>query len=181
MAQHVPNLLTTARLGLAVGLFATLGHSLWSASLLLLGLAAITDWLDGWAARRLQASSAFGRAYDPLVDKIMVLGAMVMLLDHPGSLVRSWMVVVMLSREFVVTALRGELERRGIAFGADWGGKVKTTLQFAYLAAACVAGANGLPSGWAMPTVAVLLWAMLAATVLSGVAYMIQGVPKLLR
>jgi CDP-diacylglycerol--glycerol-3-phosphate 3-phosphatidyltransferase len=72
--------------------------------------------------------SAFGRVADALVDKIVVCGAFVFLIPkHVG--VQPWMVAVILGREFLVSSLRSMLEARGIPFGAEWPGKLKTLSQ----------------------------------------------------
>jgi CDP-diacylglycerol--glycerol-3-phosphate 3-phosphatidyltransferase len=114
--------------------------------------AAITDALDGALARRWQVVSVFGRIVDPFADKMLVLGAFLMLagpgfalfrgwgnlnnpphradvLVHQMSGVMPWMVVVILGREFLVTTIRAVLEGRGIDFSASWTGKAKMIVQ----------------------------------------------------
>lgn len=92
---------------------------------------AATDVLDGWLARRGNTITAFGRIADPFVDKVLVLGAMVFLAVMPWSknLLPAWVVVVVLSREFLVTGIRGYVESLGGQFPADWFGKVKMVCQ----------------------------------------------------
>jgi len=121
-------------------------------------IAVVTDWLDGYLARLHNAASPLGRMYDPLVDKVLIVGAFVYLLDSdtaklPGG--SGWtpaMVVVLLAREFLVTGVRAYLEERGVAFGADWLGKAKMISQSAalawILAAFCLAEVGSAPS-WA--------------------------------
>lgn len=148
----MPNALTLLRLIMAVGFFALLGTGLVSArtpedtaaagaaAIALFIAGAVTDVLDGLLARRWQATSVFGRVMDPFVDKVLVLGAFIYLAALPADAVgpdglqldtgiAAWMVVVILARELLVTSLRGWLEGRGLAFGADLGGKVKMLLQ----------------------------------------------------
>jgi len=107
-------------------------------------LAAVTDALDGYLARKWQVVSKFGRIMDPFCDKILVLGAVIYLgsprfLD-PGAVadgsvrtmisgVYPWMVVLVLARELLVTGIRGDVEKAGISFGANWYGKLKMILQ----------------------------------------------------
>lgn len=167
----VPNQLTLARLGLSVVLFGLIAAGQWAWCLVVFALAGLTDWLDGYLARVLKASSALGRMLDPLVDKVMMSGAFIFLLPAgtAGGWLVPWMVAVMVGREFLVTGLRGYLEQRGVAFGADLGGKVKMVLQCAALAVIFMAEA--WPTAGLGPWRAGLIWAMLAATVLSGGRY----------
>jgi CDP-diacylglycerol--glycerol-3-phosphate 3-phosphatidyltransferase len=103
-------------------------------------VAALTDAADGYFARRWEVVSVFGRIMDPFADKILILGAFIMLAGpafiHPKlgfqvSGVASWMVVVILGRELLVTTIRAVLEGRGIDFSAAWSGKIKMILQAA--------------------------------------------------
>jgi CDP-diacylglycerol--glycerol-3-phosphate 3-phosphatidyltransferase len=119
----------------------------------LFGVAALTDALDGYLARRWNAVSTFGRIMDPFADKFLVIGAFVFLagpgftytgeaiLHAPtkpapppevtGSVsgVQAWMVALVLARELLVTSIRAEVEGRGQSFAATWSGKWKMVLQ----------------------------------------------------
>ena len=97
----------------------------------LFAFTAITDAVDGYLARRLGEVSVFGRIADPLVDKLLVLGTMVMVLSLDGmqELLPAWVVTVILAREVVVTALRGAVEGKGINFQALPLGKWKMVFQ----------------------------------------------------
>lgn len=127
----LPNQLTTARLGLSFVLFGVIWAQQWLASLIVFSLAAITDWLDGYFARRQKLVTSFGRAYDPLVDKVLVCGTFVFLMAEPEAGLAAWMVTIVVAREFIVTGLRGYLEEKGVSFGADQLGKLKMVLQCA--------------------------------------------------
>ena len=82
---NLPNGLTLARLGLAVVLFGCIAVEWWLIGLIVFIVAAITDWLDGYLARKHGSASAFGRNFDPLVDKVLICGAFIFLLPVPGS------------------------------------------------------------------------------------------------
>lgn len=152
--QQIPNLITTARLVLAVVLFTILswyqyggrGHStLLTAGFFICLIAITTDWLDGYLARRWKVESGFGRVVDPFVDKILVLGSFIFfagknfIISDPTipqpyvvktiTGVTPAMVVIILGRELLVTSLRGLAEKSGVAFGADQWGKIKMVLQ----------------------------------------------------
>jgi CDP-diacylglycerol--glycerol-3-phosphate 3-phosphatidyltransferase len=169
----LPNLLTLSRLGLSVILFALIASEQWLAALGVLVLAALSDWLDGYLARVLNAGSALGRMLDPLVDKVLVTGAFIFLLPvglREGWLA-PWMVALITAREFLITGLRAHLEARGISFGADSLGKLKMVTQCATLVAALVAPLLPMVN----PLRDALLWTMLAVTVASGTQYIVRA------
>lgn len=157
---QIPNLLTCLRLALAAAFFGVLSRYqfpegpswllYWATGLFV--VAAVTDAFDGFLARRWNAVSAFGRIMDPFADKILVLGAFVMLASPAFMLVEgwsqlgmagrspkllakqisgveSWMVIVILARELLVTTIRAVMEGRGIDFSASFSGKAKMIVQ----------------------------------------------------
>src|SRR3981081_2871263 len=107
---NLPNQLTAARFVLAIILFGLIEWELWIACILVFALAALTDWLDGYLARRQGLMITLGRNLDPLVDKVLVCGAFIFLLPHGypaenGGWLKPWMVVVIMARELVITGL----------------------------------------------------------------------------
>ncbi len=137
---HWPNRITALRFLGSLVLFVILsvwGETIGQGSLvvqiafwLFVGIAA-TDWLDGYLARRGNFVTAFGRIADPFVDKVMVMGTMIFLavMDWSRPWFPAWIVVIVLAREFLVTGIRGYVESLGLAFPADWFGKVKMIVQ----------------------------------------------------
>jgi len=91
------------------------------------GLASLTDWLDGYLARRRQQVTTLGQFMDPLADKLLITAALVSLVQM--ELAQSWMVVVILGREIAVTVLRSLAQARGIAIPASPLGKFKMVSQ----------------------------------------------------
>ncbi len=174
---NLPNQLTTSRLVLGVVLFVLIAIESWLWCLVVFSLAALTDWLDGYLARLQGQTSSLGRVFDPLVDKVLVSGAFIFLLPegNKAGWLTPWMVTVVVGREFLITGLRGWLESMGVQFGADWLGKIKMTLQCAALVAIFVALRFGgeWPSLGPMRTC--LVYAMLVATILSGLQYLWRG------
>lgn len=174
---NVPNILTATRLGLAVVLFVLITLESWALALVVFIIAAITDWLDGFLARRQGLTSAFGRNFDPLVDKVLVCGAFIFLLPVAGTGLAAWMVTLVVARELVITGLRSFFESQTANFGADWLGKLKMVLQCAALIAIFLALMLREP-GWEAAfrpvdsAKVILIWAMLAATALSGLQYL---------
>ncbi len=180
---NLPNQLTASRLVLSVLLFALISYHLWLACFIVFALAAFTDWLDGYLARKQGLASALGRLFDPLVDKIMVSGAYIFLLGMgAASGLAPWMVTVVVARELVITGLRSFLENREVTFGADWLGKLKMGLQCAALLAifltlfAVERGASEGAGDFLRAARDGLIYAMLGATALSGLQYLWRAV-----
>jgi CDP-diacylglycerol--glycerol-3-phosphate 3-phosphatidyltransferase len=174
----VPNMLSALRLLLAFILFAAIERSAWPAALGLFLVAASTDWVDGWWARRFGQVSRLGRIFDPLVDKVIVCGAFVLLADRAGSAILPWMALVVVVRELVVTAVRAEMERAGRDFSAALSGKLKMLLQCAAIALelAARAGVAPDPDGIGLTSLAACCaWAAVLATVWSGLEYLIAA------
>lgn len=174
---NLPNILTASRLVLAVLLFVLIAESQWVTALGVFIAAAITDWLDGFLARRQGLTSAFGRNFDPLVDKVLVCGAFIFLLPEPRAGLVAWMVTLIVGRELIVTGLRSFFESQAANFGADWLGKFKMVLQCAALIAIFVALILTEATWTRLFDVvdvlrAILIWAMLTATALSGAQYL---------
>lgn len=127
---NLPNILTMMRIA-AIPLMAALLLSpsqpagFWAAAVF--ALASITDWLDGYLARRMGIVTVFGKFLDPIADKLIVMAALIMIL--PFGRVPAWMVLVILGREIVITGLRGIASSEGIVIQASDLGKFKTIFQ----------------------------------------------------
>jgi CDP-diacylglycerol--glycerol-3-phosphate 3-phosphatidyltransferase len=176
---NLPNGLTLARLGLAVVLFACIAYAYWLTGLVVFAAAAVTDWLDGHLARKHGSASAFGRNFDPLVDKVLICGAFIYLLPVRDAGLAPWMVTVVVARELIITGLRSFFEAQAASFGADWLGKLKMGLQCAALLAilfVMTLRAAGTDPGWLADVQTTLTYAMLAATALSGLQYLWRAV-----
>lgn len=128
--MNVPNTLTLSRLGLAVVLMFLLSVHFPSAktlALLVFIVAGITDYLDGYWARHGYGETSFGQLMDPLTDKVIVCAAFVGFVEH--HLVPAWIVVIIISREFLVTGLRLLAASKGKVISAGKWGKHKTVWQ----------------------------------------------------
>lgn len=136
--MNIPNLLTLARIAfipLMVVLF-YLPFS-WSMPVVaaLFALASITDWLDGYLARRWNQSTPFGAFLDPVADKLMVVVALALLIERYEAVWLTLPALVIIGREIVISALRewmAEMGKRG-SVAVSWIGKLKTTLQMVAL------------------------------------------------
>ena len=178
---NVPNLLSFARIPLAAVLFVCVVYELWLAGLLVFLVATATDWLDGWWARKYGPLTLVGRNLDPLADKVLVCGTFIYLIPVTAAGILPWMVTVVVCRELIVTGIRGMVEAAGKKFGADWFGKLKMGLQCAVLIGVFLirwlASLAGTADVLAVlePVQLVLLWLMLAATIGSGVQYVVKA------
>ncbi len=177
---NIPNQLTVSRLLLSIVLFVLIGvqYYLWGLGVFV--VAASTDWLDGYWARKYGQVTNLGRILDPFVDKIIICGTFIFLVAIPTSGVAAWMAVVVVGRELLVTALRSYLEGEGADFSAVMSGKLKMVLQclaavLALLALHMGSAGEEVPAGmtWA---VTVSVWAAVLITVYSGVAYIHRAI-----
>ncbi|MBE6405728.1 MAG: CDP-diacylglycerol--glycerol-3-phosphate 3-phosphatidyltransferase [Lentisphaerae bacterium] len=142
-------------------------------------LAALTDFFDGFLARKFHLESDFGRLMDPLADKIFVVGTFVTMAEF--MLMPGWIIIVVLTREFMVTGLRMLATKKGIVISADKWGKLKTTLQMIVLAIGGFAWAFGEKVGFTLVDTKywkywyMLLLLMTFVTLASGVGYFIKN------
>lgn len=173
---NVPNALTTIRFALAIAVMVLvpIGHH--TAALVVFSIAASTDWMDGYWARKYGQVTKFGRIFDPFVDKIIICGAFIALVEVPASGVASWMATIVVARELLVTSLRGMIEGSGGDFSASQLGKWKMVLQCAAVIAILLSLIN--PSvDWLSMLSQWLLWAAIVLTVYSGLEYTRAAAP----
>lgn len=104
-----------------------------SLSLFIFIVAGISDWLDGYLARKMNLLSDFGKLFDPLADKVLICAALIALLVH--GLIPYWMVVLIISREFLITGLRLIALQQGQILAAEKAGKHKTISQIVTISA----------------------------------------------
>jgi CDP-diacylglycerol--glycerol-3-phosphate 3-phosphatidyltransferase len=187
----VPNLLTAGRFFMAIGFFIVLAFydaqnpPAWPVLDLALAIflvAVATDVVDGYLARRMGHMTTFGRIADPFVDKIIICGAMVYFIG--GEFIRdgvnvtgwqTWMVVVILARELLVTGMRSFSESHGIPFAASLTGKVKMFLQcvavtWSLLYVGHYAADAGAPA-WTYVGRDISIWTATLFTGVSGLVY----------
>ncbi len=182
---NLPNAITFSRLVLTVAFVIVVSRESathYGIGLALFSIAAATDFLDGWLARRMGLVTPLGKLMDPLVDKILVCSAFVFF--SAAGLCPVWITALILGREFLVTGLRQVAVEAGEVLAADTLGKWKTTFQLTYLitglvwltfsnlddpgALAGFLASLASPDGWLMR---ISLWAAVALTVVSGYNY----------
>ena len=170
---NIPNEVTAARFLLSIVVFVLIPLNYYLAALIIFSVAVMTDWVDGYWARRLGQVTKLGRILDPLVDKIIICGTFIVLAIEPDSGIAVWVAAVVLCRELLVTALRSFIEQRGGDFSANMAGKLKMVLQCAAIIASLIVltyGRDESPTGmiWASR---VFVWIAVISTVQSGLGY----------
>src|SRR5919199_1342365 len=143
---NLPNVLTLLRiLAVPVIVVALLGETPNGDALAagVFALAAFTDGLDGYIARRRRDVTTFGKLMDPLADKLLIVAALVSLVSLDR--LAAWVAMVIIARELAVTGLRAVAAERGIVISASWLGKLKTILQGAAVFPLLAAGPPPVP------------------------------------
>jgi len=191
---NLPNQLTTLRLILSVVLFVVIAWQYHLVALVLFLVAAGTDWLDGFLARKYGLVTMLGRILDPFADKVIICGTFIFLATVPVMTrvpfgLRAWMVVVVVGRELLVTALRSFIEQQGGDFSARISGKLKMVLQCAaaaiclYYLSYCDPAADPLKPPetprWVWIGLVGSVWAAVVLTIYSGVVYVHAAVRML--
>jgi CDP-diacylglycerol--glycerol-3-phosphate 3-phosphatidyltransferase len=186
---NIPNLVTLSRvpfLFVVVVLLFVPWHYAATAAFVLFVVGSITDWLDGYLARRYKLVSNFGKLMDALTDKVFVVGVMIaMLVPTPAgeALLPDWalfLVLIIFAREFLVTGLRLVAMSQGLVIAAERTGKIKTVLQIVSVCFLLLG--NALATDFARTDSANATWiigmglfaAAAALTAISGVGYLLK-------
>ncbi len=147
---NLPNIITLSRVPLlfvVVGLLYIDARGIATTALLLYIIAAASDWLDGYIARKYNGTSNFGKFMDAITDKIFVIGLFITL-QCLGK-IPSWglpLILVMLMREFMVSGLRMAAAAKNVVLAAEKGGKIKTICQMISLG--CLIGEKAVTEEW---------------------------------
>jgi len=185
--MNLPNFLTIIRMAL-VPVFIVFfymgqdgGQIYLILALVVFVIAAGTDAVDGYIARKYNLITNFGKLMDPLADKVLTTAAFIVLVDV--HIIPAWMVIVILAREFIITGLRGVAASEGVVIEAGLSGKLKTVFQmvaigFILLNVAMLSNTVNL-SILSVVIVSslsnILLWVAVILTVYSGVEYLWKG------
>jgi CDP-diacylglycerol--glycerol-3-phosphate 3-phosphatidyltransferase len=166
---NLPTLLTLSRIVLIpVFIFTVYLHPVFGA--IIFAIASLTDFLDGYFARRSGDITKFGIILDPIADKFLVISALIVLVDMER--LAAWIAITIVVREFLVTGLRAVALSKDIVIAAEIGGKIKTTLQV--IAIICLILKNSLLGIDLYDIGIVLIWASLVLSIISGVQYTIS-------
>ena len=141
-------------------------------ALFLFVLAGATDWLDGYIARKYNQISNFGKFMDPLADKLLVTAALLLFVQW--GRMPAWVLMVILTREFVISGLRMMAATNGAVIAAGWSGKIKTAVTFLGIILMLTTFHDRIMfGGLTVDTLAVA--AILVTTVYSGVEYLAKN------
>lgn len=182
---NTPNLITLTRFALSIVVFALMSHEYFYAAFWVFVIAASTDWVDGYVARRTSQVTQLGRILDPFCDKIIICGAYILIAiqteklgDANWSMITGWMAVVVVGRELLVTMLRGYIEQHGGDFSATMSGKLKMVFQciavggcllvFDIQSVGMETETFAVVIGW---ITAVAVWVAIVSTIYSGTIY----------
>ena len=184
--MNIPNKITISRIFLIpifiILLSVSFNWGVWSigeaelpishfAAAMIFIIAASTDWLDGYYARKYNLITNLGKFLDPLADKLLVSAALILLIEM--GLAPAWVVIIIISREFAVTGLRLVAAGEGIVLAASNMGKIKTVTQI--LAIALLLLHNYPFSYLGFPFATIILYIAMVITVVSGYDYFVKN------
>lgn len=176
--KHLPNFLTLFRVLLVPAVVATLlikfDEREWVAVGIVV-LAALTDWLDGYLARRNNWVTDIGKLLDPVADKMLSAGILISLVQLQA--VPAWMAVILIGREFAVSGLRMIALTKQLVIPAGRLGKLKTIFETPTFI--CLILRETLPAPWGMVLGAGGLWVVLTLSIVSGFYYFSRAWKKL--
>jgi CDP-diacylglycerol---glycerol-3-phosphate 3-phosphatidyltransferase len=163
---NLPTILTLSRIVLIpVFVFTVYMHPVFGA--LIFGIASLTDFLDGYLARRSGDITKFGIILDPIADKFLVISALIVLVDM--ARIPAWIAITIIAREFLITGLRVVALSKDIVIAAELGGKIKTTTQI--IAILCLILNTSIFNIDLYDIGIVLIWIALIVSIFSGIQY----------
>jgi CDP-diacylglycerol--glycerol-3-phosphate 3-phosphatidyltransferase len=176
--MNVPNRLTILRVAM-IPLFviAMLWQQLPYSDYIAGGLfiaACITDFFDGYLARKYNQVTTFGKFMDPLADKLLVCAALICFLADPQTNMPAWVVIIIISREFIISGFRLVAAEKGVTIAASYWGKFKTVSQM-FMIIVLIADLGGVFD----IVGTVLIWLSLILTVVSLIDYIAKNVQVL--
>jgi len=179
-AFNLPNRITLLRLLLAVVFFAFLSYRYFNVALAVFFVAVVTDWLDGYLARKWKLSTDLGRIVDPFVDKVIICGAFIIFIPIAKDVIAPWMVIIIVAREFFVSSIRGFSESKGVKFASNMWGKTKMVIQSGTICAMILYSAHFRTIIWMEYIVYAFIWITVIITIISGIIYVLSAKKTLL-
>lgn len=173
--MNIPNLLSISRI-LSVPIYVMLMLDPTPMRALCAGIvfatASVTDWLDGYLARKWEQVTKIGKLLDPIADKLLITSALIVLVEVDASRVPAWMVIVIVGREFAVTGLRAMAASDGIVIPAETSGKYKVGAQITAILSFVLH--HAFTSSWMITLGVSALWLALLLAIWSGTQYFIR-------
>ena len=176
LVMTAANIITVIRIFLVPIFMFFLVSELWCAAIIIFLIAAATDWVDGFVARKYNQVTTFGKFIDPLADKLLVTAALIGLVSL--QMLSPWFALIIISREFIVTSLRIVAISKGTVIAAAFSGKLKTTMQIIAIVAAIGDRVYALSIGSFLFS-GILMIAAVAITIYSGAEYIVVNREKL--
>jgi CDP-diacylglycerol---glycerol-3-phosphate 3-phosphatidyltransferase len=180
--MNIANILTLSRMILALFIVVLLlNNSLWACTMafILFVVAALTDFCDGYCAKKMGLVSDFGKIMDPIADKVLMI-AVFSVLAYLGP-VPAWMVLIIAAREILVTISRLKARQKGQVLAAESAGKIKTAFQMAAVIVILVfmiAEQSAYTAGWFyrvqqvwLLIINILMYIVVGLTLFSGIEY----------
>ena len=166
--MNLPNKLTVVRMAIVPFFVATLlmsgsNESLKWIALILFVIASLTDFADGYIARKYNLVTNFGKFMDPLADKILTISGMICLIEL--GRIPSWIVIIIVAREFIISGFRLIAAENGVVIAANYWGKFKTTFQMIMI----ILMIMNIPQLQILTNI--VMWSALALTIISLVTY----------
>lgn len=177
---NIPNRITLSRLFLAIVFFVFLTYKYLDIAFVIFLIAAVTDWLDGYLARKWELSTDLGRLVDPFVDKVIICGTFIIFVHFAKEIIAPWMVITIVAREFLVSSIRGFSESKGIKFASNIWGKTKMFIQSWTICAIILYYAHFENVTWAEYMVSAFIWITVIVTIGSGMTYVYSAKKTLL-
>ena len=156
MSMNLPNKLTMFRV-ILIPVFIVV---------LIFCVASFTDYLDGHIARKYNLVTNFGKFMDPLADKLLVSSALICMIEM--GMLPAWIVIIIISREFIITGFRLIAAEGGLVIAASWWGKIKTVTQMIMIILLLL-GVQGIIA-------TILIFLATLFTVISGVDYIVKNI-----
>lgn len=177
---NIPNRITLSRLFLAIIFFVFLTYRYFNVAFIIFLIAAATDWLDGYLARKWELSTDLGRLVDPFVDKVIICGTFIIFVHLAKEIIAPWMVIAIVAREFLVSSIRGFSESKGVKFASNIWGKTKMFIQSWTICAIILYYAYFENISWAEHMVSAFIWITVIVTIGSGITYVYSAKKTLL-
>ncbi|MCL5024565.1 MAG: CDP-diacylglycerol--glycerol-3-phosphate 3-phosphatidyltransferase [Nitrospirae bacterium] len=169
MRLNLPTILTLSRIVL-IPFFVLIAPDRPFLGALIFGVASITDFLDGYVARKTGQVTKFGIILDPIADKFLVISALILLVDM--ARLSAWIAIIIIVREFLVTGLRAVALSKDIVIPAEMGGKLKTFSQIT--AVLCLVIGMNVFGIDLYDAGIVFIWIALILSIVSGVQYTVS-------
>ncbi len=169
--KHIPNILTMLRVIIIPFFIYYFTQNELMLAFTLFIIASVTDYFDGYLARKFQVISNFGKIMDPLADKLLVLSALALLTFGKHGYLSIWIFIIIAGRELMITILRDIYKKKKIYLAANYWGKIKTVTQMVGLTLSLfLLGLNFNLSEYSL-YLNIYFWLVALVTILSGASY----------